>query len=352
VQISKEFEKFSRYKRLHIATVYGGVGMQPQIDAIEIAEILVGTPGRILDHIGRGTLDLSKIKYAVLDEADKMVDMGFIDDVTRILSKTPGHKQMLLFGATIGDEVERLKHQHMHDPITVKTQLRVEKDLLKQFYYNVQPNEKFSLLIHLLKGKEFTKTLIFCSARSTVEMVTRNLRRQGLKAEMVHGKLSQNRRQQGIDEFNEGKIPLLVASAVAARGLQIEDVTHIINYDLSQDAEEYIHRIGRTARAGESGIAVTLLCKKDFDAFDQILRRFSVTIEELPKGDFPRVAFDAGGMSRNRRGNFRPQRRFGAALNSSRDREGFGSQRSHDRPQSGFGHGRPRRPFNNSGGRR
>lgn len=341
VQISKEFSKFSRHMHMHVATVYGGVGMQPQIDSLKKAEIMVGTPGRVLDHLSRGTLNLSKVRIAVLDEADKMVDMGFIDDVNRIFSQTPRVKQVLLFGATIGDEVEHLKRQHMRDPVTVQAELRLTDEVLKQYYYNVKPHEKFSLLVHLLKKEEnMTKTLIFCSSRSTVELVQRNLRRQGFKADMIHGKLSQNKRQFAIDQFNDGKLPLLVASAVAARGLQIGDVSHIINYDLSQDAEEYIHRIGRTARAGESGIAITLLTKKDYDSFNQILSRYKVNVEKIELENFATVPFDAGGMGRNRRGNFRP-RRFG----ESRD--------THDRPQmrGGSGFGRPRKPFRKFGDR-
>ena len=223
-----------------------------------------------------------------------MVDMGFIEDIEAILKHTPKHKQMLLFGATLSKEVDKLKRDHMHDPVVAKTDAFVEEDALKQNYYDVQPHEKFSLLVHLLKKEKTGRVLVFCSARSTVELVARNLQRIGIPAEMMHGKLNQNRRLRVLENFHKGRPPLLVASAVAARGLDIKDVSHVINYDLSQDAQEYVHRIGRTARAGESGKAITLLSHKDHDAFRTILGRYSVNVEKMPAERFPMLQFQAG----------------------------------------------------------
>jgi ATP-dependent RNA helicase DeaD len=236
----------------------------------------------------------------VLDEADKMVEMGFIEDVERILEYTPDGRQILLFGATLSNEIDHLKHRFMKDPAVAEAEKQVKEDLLEQYYYNVEPHDKFSLLVHLLKKEDAGKAIIFCSARSTVEILTKNLRGQKIKADMIHGKLSQNRRLNVIEGFAKGKCDILVASAVAARGIDIKDVTHIFNYDLSRDPQEYIHRVGRTARAGESGKAITLLCHRDYEVFDALLGRYDVNISELPKENFQKLRFDARSSGRGR----------------------------------------------------
>ena len=291
-QIANEMRKWSKYIGLRIATVFGGVGFEPQVHAIAQSEIVVGTPGRILDHLSRSTLNLSKLNCMVLDEADKMVEMGFIEDIERIMSAMNPESQILLFGATISKEVDYLKEKYMDNVEIAEAELHVKKDLLKQYYYNCQVNEKFSLLAYLLKKEETHRVIIFCSKISTVELINNNLRNHGFKSEMIHGKMSQNKRLTAIDRFNNGKTDLLVASAVAARGLDIKDVTHVFNYDLAQDAQEYVHRIGRTARAGESGKAITLLATPDYDAFYAILSRYKMEVEELPKEEFPKLRFE------------------------------------------------------------
>ena len=320
VQIGQELQKFSKYIRCSVAMVFGGVAIGPQMEQISRADIVVGTPGRLKDHLQRRTLDLSRLSCVVLDEADKMVEMGFIEDIRDILEHTPEYRQVLLFGATISSEIDSLKQQYMHDPVVAQAESQVKEDLLEQFYYNVEPQQKFSLLVHLLKKEEVGRVIIFCSARSTVEILTRNLRDQDIRAEMIHGKLSQNRRLQVIEEFNHGKISLLVASAVAARGLDIKDVTHVFNYDLSRDPQEYIHRIGRTARAGESGKAITLLTHRDYDAFRDILNRFRVNVAELPVEDFPRLRFNMQSAESH-------HSRFGVRSHSYREPRGFQSNR-------------------------
>ncbi len=301
VQIGQDLAKLAKYTPCKIVTIFGGVAIEPQIQKLTTADIVVGTPGRLLDHIGRETIDLSRISCVVLDEADKMVEMGFIEDITQILDHTPENRQLLLFGATISQEIEMLKQRYMHDPETVKTSMYVQEEYLKQYFYCVQPHEKFSILVHLLKTEKPNRVIIFCSARTTVDIVGRNLRRYGFSAEMIHGKLSQTRRLKVIEDFHHNKIAILVASAVAARGLHIEDVSHIINYDLSKDPQEYIHRVGRTARAGQSGKAITLLSERDHEAFRDILSKYDVTVKELPKPSFPRLSFHTGGDSRERR---------------------------------------------------
>ena len=360
VQISNELKKFGKYLKFSVATVYGGVSVNPQIEAIARADVIVSTPGRLLDHLENYDLKLDTIKCVILDEADKMVEMGFIEDIRRILDRTSAEKQILLFGATISNEIEDLKQDYMHDPETVQAESHVKDEYLEQYYYNVKQHEKFSLLVHLLKKEDAGLTIIFCSARSTVEMVTRNLRDNGVKADMIHGKLTQNRRLKTIENFHKGTPNVLVASAVAARGLDIKDVTHIFNYDLSQDAQEYVHRVGRTARAGQSGKAITLLSERDHDVFREILNRYPVNVKELPLGQFEKLRFNSGrrfgsgdrssggrfgsrGPSRGGYQGSRP-RSSGGYRGSSRPRS-YGSRSSDssnsNSPSSGF-HGRPR----------
>jgi len=348
VQISNELRKFGKYIKFSVTTVYGGVSINPQIEAMQRADIVVSTPGRLLDHLENYDLKLDKIKCVVLDEADKMVEMGFIEDIRKILNETPNNRQTLLFGATISNEIDELKQEYMHDPVVAQAESHVEEEYLEQYYYDVKQFEKFSLLVHLLKKEKKDLAIVFCSARSTVEMVTKNLRDNGIKADMIHGKLSQNRRLKVIENFHKGRPNILVASAVAARGLDIKDVSHIFNYDLSQDAQEYVHRVGRTARAGKTGKAITLLSERDHDVFREIVSRYPVKVEQLPLENFERLRFNSGRRFGGR-GSFRGGGRFGSrggfGRPGSRDSRGHhkpGSYgRSSDRPSSGF-HGRPR----------
>jgi superfamily II DNA/RNA helicase len=336
VQISDEIQKFGKYMKGNIATVYGGVGMDNQIRAIARSQIIVATPGRLLDHMQRGNADLSKITLFVLDEADKLVDMGFIDDIRKILSQTPREKQMLLFGATLSTEIEHLKREYMHAPIIAEAEKHVKEDLLEQYYYNVKPHEKFSFLVHLLKKEPNKKSIIFCATRHTVDILAKNLRDQGIRAELLHGKLTQSKRLRIIDDFHKNRYTVLVASSVAARGLHISDVSHVFNYELSRDPQEYIHRIGRTARAGESGKAITLLSERDYDVFSDILRRYRVPVHKLEKGEFARLRFETQRSEPLRYGR-RPMggRRFGgrhsprSGMRSHHSRSGISASNQH-----------------------
>ena len=317
-QISKELQKWGKYCNINVAVVFGGVGYEPQVQAIRKSEIIVGTPGRILDHMQRGTLKVNGIHTFVLDEADKMVEMGFIQDVEKILTGMPKDRQILLFGATISSEIDYLKNTYMHNVAVAEAELQVKKDLLEQYYYNIDHRQKFSLLVHLIKKENSSnRVIIFCSKRSTVELVNKNLRNHGIKSEMIHGKMTQNKRLHVIERFNKGKSDYLVASSVAARGLDIKEVTHIFNYDLAQDPQEYIHRVGRTARAGESGKAITLLSEQDHDAFRSILSRYDVDVVELPVEEFPKLRFEV-----------QRQKRFGDRRQHGRNfRGGHGHRR-------------------------
>ncbi len=327
VQISSEFEKLSRTIGLRIATIYGGVAFDPQVRALSRAEVVVGTPGRVLDHLRQGTLDPSLINLVVLDEADKMVSMGFIDDIKTIISAVPNKPQFLLFGATVSQEVDSLKRDYMVDPAVVRAETSVDQSLLEQFYYDTVRNEKFSLLVHLLKKGSDGKVIVFCSTIRTVELVADNLKRQGFRVLMIHGKMSQSSRLRMVDAFNNSEADLLVASPVAARGIHVDDVSLVINYDLSRDAEEYVHRVGRTARAGNKGRAVTLLSDEDHAVFQQIINRFSVPVVKLEKESFPRVNFVVRSPGRGRdRSSSRPG--FGRGSRSGSNR-GFSAGSSY-----------------------
>ncbi|PIN75927.1 ATP-dependent RNA helicase [Candidatus Woesearchaeota archaeon CG10_big_fil_rev_8_21_14_0_10_36_11] len=339
-QISIELRKWGHSIGVTVATIFGGVAMDPQIRAIQRSEVIVATPGRMLDHLMRGNVNLSKVAFFVLDEADKMVEMGFIEDIEKILSATPSQKQILLFGATISNEVDDIRSRHMHNVVVAETELHVQKDLLEQYYYNVNTNEKFSLLVHLLKQEKTGRVIIFCSKRSTVELVNKNLRNHGIKAEMLHGKMSQNKRLTVIERFNKGKTDYLVASSVAARGLDIKDVTHVFNYDLSKDPQEYVHRVGRTARAGESGKAITLLSPQDHGCFHAIFNRYDIDAHELQAGSVPRLKFEVqqqrnsfgdrgNSYHGNNGGGYNPRRRsFGDGPSARHPRHG---ENSHSR---------------------
>ncbi len=335
VQIANELKKFGQGIKFSVTTVYGGVSLDPQMDAMNRADIVVATPGRMLDHLERGNVDLSKVNTFVLDEADKMVEMGFIEDIDKILQCTNKARQILLFGATISQEIDYLKNTYMHNPVTAEAESYVKEDLLEQYYYDLKPQEKFSMLVHLLKKENAERAIIFCSARSTVEVVSRNLRAQKIRNEMIHGKLSQNKRLQIIDNFNKGKTNILVASSVAARGLDVKDISHVFNYDLSQDPQEYIHRIGRTARAGEAGKAITLLCSRDHDSFRQILNRYRVNVDELPRENFEKLRFDMQKSGRLGEGRFsRPQNSYRGNNGSS------GRSNGYNRPNSNSSYNR------------
>jgi ATP-dependent RNA helicase DeaD len=286
-QIAESFQKYAKYMKVSVSVVFGGVSIEPQISSLRHADIAVGTPGRLLDHINRRTIDLKHVRVLVLDEADRMLDMGFIDDIKDILRYIPKERQTLLFSATIPREIEFLARRFMKDPLLIRTQSFVSKSKMKQFYYNVLENDKLSLLIHLIKKEKPHLAIVFCNTKRETDFVSRILEENDIEAKAIHGDLSQAVRTHVLDGFHKGKIHILVATDVAARGLDIKDVTHIFNYDLPHDAENYTHRIGRTARIGKEGKIISLLCSKDHEAFRRIIRTHEV--ENLFEKEFPKI---------------------------------------------------------------
>ncbi len=279
-QVAKALTRFSKYIPLKIIAVYGGVGISPQIQGLRTADVVVGTPGRILDHMGRNTIRLGRVKTLVLDEADRMFDMGFKDDVERIIRKCPEERQTLLFSATISNDVVRLARSHMKKPLQVSVESYVDPKKLIQTYYDVADDLKFNLLVHLLKHENSDLVMVFCNTKRNTDKVAKNLRFAGIGAQAIHGGLTQGKRNNVMELFHSGKSAVLVCTDVAARGLDINGVSHVYNYDIPRESKQYIHRIGRTARAGAEGKAINILSSKDYDNFSQILKDNDVEIKE------------------------------------------------------------------------
>jgi len=292
VQVSDVFVDFGGTLGVKITSVYGGVSIEPQIKKIRSSEIVIGTPGRMLDHLRRQTIDFRNVRFLVIDETDKMLDMGFIEDVEKIIRYTPKNRQTLMFSATIMESIHRLMNKHLNNPVIIKTQSQVDKSKLKQVYYDIyQQDNKFSLLVHLLKENTMGLSIVFCATRRESDIVAKNLRKQGVNATAIHGGMSQNKRSQSLDSLRNEQTDVLVATDVAARGLDIKNVTHIFHYDVPKTSIEYIHRIGRTARAGEKGKAITLLTKPDHDNFRRVQSNDELDIERADVPDFIRVPF-------------------------------------------------------------
>jgi len=286
VQVADHISRFSRYSKLKVLPVYGGESVQRQISALERGiHIVVGTPGRIIDHLKRGTLNLASVKIVVLDEADRMLDMGFIDDIEYILSKVPANRQTSLFSATIDQSVMNICHRYMKEP----EKILVSKDeialtQMKQYYMVVNPFSKFKILRNILDENHIEKAIIFCKTRKGTSVLANKLRVRGYDAEPLHAGFTQTQRDFVSNSFRKGKLKLLVATNVAARGLDIQGITHIINYDIPLDALVYFHRIGRTARMGLEGTAITLVGYGEMPELNRIKTLTKTKIEELEAG--------------------------------------------------------------------
>ncbi|MDP1696125.1 MAG: DEAD/DEAH box helicase [archaeon] len=331
-QVAKTLQKFSNYKGLRIQEIYGGVSMGPQIHGLRNADIVVGTPGRILDHLERRTFRLNHIKYLVLDEADRMLDMGFIRDVEKIIRQCPNERQTLLFSATISQEIGHIAKRYMKNPVHVSVNDQIDPSQLYQKYYDVPQELKFSLLVYLLKLEKKGVVMVFCNTRRNVDRVTRGLYQYGIDALAIHGGLSQNRRTNTLQAFHSRETLILVCTDVAARGLDIKDVSHIYNFDLPNTGNDYIHRIGRTARAGKNGIAISFVSSGEHSEFRNICREKSLNIENIivPKS-IDVLSVTIGAPSRGRMGG----RKGGGKQNRGHHR-GNNNFRANDRNKGRF----------------
>src|SRR3989344_644065 len=344
-QVGRALRKFSQHTPLKIAIVYGGVGIGPQVYDIEEADIVVGTPGRLLDHLERKTLSLKKIKVLVLDEADRMLDMGFIEDVIRIVEMCPAERQTLLFSATISGDIAHLAKRYTRNPIEISAQAYVDPSKLEQIYYDTPKHMKLSLLVHLLKGEHAGLVMVFCNTRHAVDFVERQLLHYGIDAVAIHGGLTQARRNNIIQRFHSKKVYVLVCTDVAARGLDISGVSHIYNFDLPSNQKEYIHRVGRTARAGKEGKAVSLVSERAYDNFRRVMLDPSLVIRQVPLPDVAQISMLPA------EGRFRRERSFGSRGGSSgysrergRGESSGGARRGYEnRDRGDRGRGRPSR---------
>ena len=264
-QVEESVRTYGKYTSLKSALVYGGVGMQPQVDALRRGvDILVATPGRLLDHVQQKTVDLRQVQILVLDEADRMLDMGFIHDIRRILALLPAQRQNLLFSATFPEEIRKLAASFMRNPATVEVARRnTPAELVAQVAYPVQADQKRSLLAHLVKSNDWRQVLVFVRTKHGANRLAQQLLREGIEADAIHGNKAQSARTRTLAQFKAGSLRVLVATDIAARGLDIEALPHVVNYDMPHVAEDYVHRIGRTGRAGVEGEAVSLVSPEE-----------------------------------------------------------------------------------------
>jgi ATP-dependent RNA helicase DeaD len=282
IQVGNDFRKIGKYSKARVLVAYGGVGLEPQIEKLRAGvQIVVGTPGRVIDLMSRGVLDISRIEFFVIDEADVMLAMGFIRDVERIISATPQRKQMLLFCVDFPEEILSLAKRHMRYPQHVKL-ISSEKSAqgVKQSFYMVQSGRKLGALLFLLRQVKPQRTLIFCRTKRRVDELTRILNYNGIKAMGIQGDLSQAQRTKTMEAFKDGSIDLLVATDVASRGIHVEKISHVFNYELPYDINYYLHRIGRTGRMSDVGEAITLCYSDEMGTMGQIERLIGTTLEE------------------------------------------------------------------------
>ncbi|MBI5492262.1 MAG: DEAD/DEAH box helicase [Deltaproteobacteria bacterium] len=265
IQAAEEMNKLGKFKRLRAFPVYGGTSIERQIMTLRKGvHIVVGTPGRVLDHIERKTLNLKEVKIAVLDEADEMLDMGFVDDITRILKEIPAERQTLLFSATMPEEILKISKRFMRSPEKIKVQSdTLTAPKISQIFFEVRHDEKVEALSRLIDSDDGGRFLIFCHTKKEADDVSSNLKLRGYGADSMHGDFSQSQREAVLKKFREGKVDVLVATDVAARGLDISDISHVVNYSIPQDPESYVHRIGRTGRAGKAGVAITFVTPRE-----------------------------------------------------------------------------------------
>ncbi len=281
VQVRDEFDKLAHGRRARCVPVYGGKPIRGQLAKLQQgAEVVVGTPGRVLDHLARGSLDLRSIRMVVLDEADRMLDIGFRPDIEKILRRCPGERQTLLLSATVAPPVERLARTYMRDPEVMDFSPKTKAvDTIEQFYFTVDQERKFDLLVKLLQREQPDQAIVFCRTKRGTERIYRRLSKQFDAADMMHGDMAQSARDRVMKAFRAGQVKLLVATDVVGRGIDVTGISHIINYDIPQSSDDYVHRVGRTGRMGREGIAYTFVTTEEGGE----LTRIEILINRLLK---------------------------------------------------------------------
>lgn len=275
LQIGDELTKLAKYiKGCRIAVLYGGQPIPKQLAALKRKpQILVATPGRLLDHMNRGNVHLNAVHTMVLDEADEMLNMGFVKDVTRIIEATPDERQMVLFSATTNQDVLTIAWKYQHDPIQVTVEAtKQDRPQIAQYVISTEQNKKIDHLLYLLDADVYQRVMIFCNTKFMTDRLTERLKKEGYQAECIHGDVKQSQRNVVMNDFRRGKFPILIATDVAARGIDVDDVEAVINFDLPAENEYYLHRIGRTGRAHKHGVSFSLVTFQESVRMDEILR--------------------------------------------------------------------------------
>lgn len=275
LQIGEELTKLAKYiKGCRIAVLYGGQPIPKQLAALKRKpQILVATPGRLLDHMNRGNVHLNAVHTMVLDEADEMLNMGFVKDVTHIIEATPDERQMVLFSATTNQDVLTIAWKYQHDPIEVTVEAtKQDRPQIAQYVISTEQNKKIDHLLYLLDADVYQRVMIFCNTKFMTDRLTERLKKEGYQAECIHGDVKQSQRNVVMNDFRRGKFPILIATDVAARGIDVDDVEAVINFDLPAENEYYLHRIGRTGRAHKHGVSFSLVTFQESVRMDEILK--------------------------------------------------------------------------------
>ena len=329
-QVAKAVKAYAKYTNLRTAVVFGGMDMKPQTLELKAGvEVLVATPGRLLDHIEAKSAVLNQVEYVVLDEADRMLDIGFLPDLQRILSYLPKQRTTLLFSATFSSEIKRLANSYLQDPVTIEVaRSNAAASTVEQHFYSVGDDDKRHALHQILKQRGMKQAFVFVNSKLGCARLARSLEREGLKTTALHGDKSQDERLKALEAFKQGEVDLLVCTDVAARGLDIKDVPAVFNFDIPFNAEDYIHRIGRTGRAGASGLAVSFVSKSD--------GRLMADLEKLLKSkiELEAIEFDEDAPDIRKQGRINDGRRMYAGSDGERDGGREGSQREGARDSS------------------
>jgi ATP-dependent RNA helicase RhlE len=352
-QVEGDIRTYGKHLSIKSTIVFGGVGIQPQIDALRRGvDILVATPGRLLDHVQQKTVDLRKVEILVLDEADRMLDMGFINDIRKILALLPAVRQNLLFSATFPDEIRKLAGSFMKNPVTVEVMRRnTPAELVAQVQHPVSHDRKRELLAHLVKSNDWRQVLVFVKTKHGANRLAQQLERSGIEADAIHGNKAQNHRTRTLKRFKDNELRVLVATDIAARGLDIEALPHVVNYDMPHVAEDYVHRIGRTGRAGAEGEAVSLVTHEErplMAAIEKLMNRKveQRVIEGFEPGTRSQNPEENRAEDRDNRGN------RGQSPNSGRRQQQQPRQRQGQQRRPEQRHGQPKLGGNGHGGNR
>ncbi len=291
IQIGESFTAYGKYTTLWNTVIFGGVNQNRQTNALKGGiDILIATPGRLLDLMNQGFISLKDIKYFVLDEADRMLDMGFIHDINKILAKLPSKRQSLFFSATMPPNILKLSQQILHQPRKVAVNpVSSTAETIQQSLYKTNKNKKNDLLLYLLKNPELEQVLLFSRTKHGADRIVRNLQKKKIKCAAIHGNKGQNQRQRALNDFKSGDIRVLVATDIAARGIDIDKLRHVINYDIPNESETYVHRIGRCGRAGEEGVSISICDAEENAYIKDIEKLIKQKIEEVTNHPFPQT---------------------------------------------------------------